>query len=351
MLYFWIFFSFFAHASSSVSVGERFYLKKQKSYHFSSGDLIEPHVSAPQPFVVGLKAGHLTYEEQGQVKNLFILNPGQKFFFDQVNFLVTSSPFLDWTYTEKNLVLRGKALGPAEFKFLVQHCVLAKNSQIKIILEKDFFLPQSQEERSCLRESYHNDIKILSLAFISKNSQKRKRAGIGGPISLDWQLDEHLTPIGQNYGGQAALGKNSSQSKGDFILSGQISPSSPIDFEKGLEVGVQSGSLFSRKNLEWKRASTQITAELKKLKSRSAQILLSIKDQSRTGEKNVFQSNKIQKTLVLEYGVWLKFLSFQQNNRDKSKGGFLGSSVLGQKSKGQSQEQIEVWVRLDHDQI
>ena len=75
-------------AITAIEVGSKHPLSKSKAYHFSSKELISPHINSSPPFFIGLKIGVLNFKENQSNKKILILNSEQLHFFNTTNFIL-----------------------------------------------------------------------------------------------------------------------------------------------------------------------------------------------------------------------------------------------------------------------
>lgn len=344
---------FFSHLQNlraneyhALVLGERFYLEKQKDYHFSDIELIEPHTNLKPPFVVALKKGLLSFKNKNTKSKLLILTKSQKKFFDKTNFLVEASPFLDWSFKKNNLIVEGKTLDESEESFLLKECSALHSPTIKIALQKRL-TPQNYWEKTCLSTGLTGNEYVLSLALSQIEKNRRRSYGLGSPFELPWLLEGQKINFSE-VSGTFSAGSEKRKNIGELFFSGKISSGSPIEIENGVEVGMTTGGLLKR-DFEWKKATSKIAASLVSSDLNSSKIRLEVTNSQRTGETQVFRSDKIKKSLNLFFGEWTSVLKFQKAHQDQIRGGLFSWGLLGSLKKSNAQSHYELWLRLDKD--
>jgi hypothetical protein len=328
---------------SSV-VGNKVYLKKAKSYHFSDPNLIDVHVNGTDKrFFIGLKQGELSYRVGEEEHTHLILSKAQQEFLDEVSWLILDTS-LTWDVEDKTLKLSGPLGSKELYDFLLKTCKEKQNANILLDLESKH---QSKEMHPCL--GYLNTLKeyALDLMLVDHARLKNRGLGLGGPEGLLWLRSRQGQLRLEEISGEVKASKSKEQSKGEMSFSSRISETESLTFTNGLEVGVQNNAVFSRAPIDWKNITSRIFLKIIKSNDKQALIELELDKSSLTGEKNVFKKESFKKQSQLELGKWIKLFSYAQSTKDQQKKSPLFvTSLLGLKSKSKSLQKKELWVKI-----
>ncbi len=326
-------------ALTAIQVGSKYSLNHSKSYHFSSKKLISTHINSKNPFIIGLKIGDLTFKENTKTKRVLILSKKQLTFFKNTNFIIKSSPFLQWKIKDKKLLIVGNSR-PEEFVILLKHCSLKKLTSVAILTNSNSN-PYSNEERNCL--FLKKNFKI-ELAFLNENTLSGSTFGLGIPSELLWSLRPKVQ-FGDIMGGTQAQSKKN-QSKGHSFFTTLIESNEPLVFESGAEILIKSSGLFNNQKNEWKKATSNIRLSILESTNNFIKANFKINKTNQTANSNIFNIEKFEQSNTLKLKQWVHIFTFRQNNQDMSKNKFLNLSLLGIRSKNKSNTNKQFWVRI-----
>jgi|GEM_PF-5140523 len=300
---------------SSV-LGEKVYLKKANSYHFSDPNLVDVHVNdANKRFFIGLKQGELTYRVDEEQHTHLILSKKQQGFLKDVLWLTLDSS-LTWGVKDKTLTLSGPLASKELYKFLLKTCKDKKNAHIVLDLK---IKNPSEEMHPCL--GYLNSLKeyAIELMLIDNARLKNKGLGLGGPGGLLWVRSPEGQLRLEEISGEVKASKSKERSKGEMSFSARLSETESLTFTNGLEVGVQNNAVFSRAPIDWKNITSRIFLKILKSNDKQALVEMELDKSSLTGEKNVFKKESFKKQSQLKLGTWIKLFSYSQSTKDQQK--------------------------------
>ncbi len=330
----------------AVSVGSKHLLRKSTSYHFSSRKLVSVHSSEQPPFIIGLEIGDLLFKENSTPKRLLILNSEQLSFFNNVNFIIESSPFLIWKVQGGRLKVSG-SVSENEFKVLLSACASKKVKTIILDVDtnsedQQFF---SENEKNCLGL---NEVFSIDLAILNEDSLSGRRTGLGVPSELSWAVSPGFKF--SNLEGAITAGLQKGAALGHSFFNALLEEDTPLVFESGSEILIKPPGSFSRQKNEWKKAVSNI--ELKILEKENSHLKLQIKinKTERTAESQIYNVEKFEQIKTLKLNLWEKLFVFRQKSKSSNKSGFLGLSFLGHKGRSENRSSKQLWVRVSsHD--
>ena len=325
-------------------LGEKVYLKKEKSYHFSDPNLVDVHVNnTDDRFFIGLKQGKLTYRAGEEQHIHLIISKEQHEYLKEVLWL-TLNTSLSWSVSNQTLKLSGPIASKELYDFLLARCKEKKTTKILLDLETK---NPSEEITSCL--GYLNSLKEYSvdLMLVDHARLKNKGLNLGGPGGLLWTRSSEGQLRLEEISGELKAFKSKERSKGEMSFSARLSETESLTFTNGLEVGVQNNAVFSRTPIDWKNITSKIFLKILKSNDKQALIEIELDKSSLTGKTNVFKKESFKKQNQLELGKWIRLFSYSQSTKDQQKTSplFLWS-FLGLNSKSKSLQKKELWLKL-----
>lgn len=327
-------------ALQSIEIGSKHPLKRQNDYHFSSKKLVSVHINTTNPFLIGLNIGDLKFRENGKRKRLLILNPTQQNFFKQNDFLVSSSPFLDWSVESEKLIVTGTC-SQQECLQLFKTCKNLDSPDIFISALGRELLKNSLISKACLgiKDSYQLDIAILNEDSLSGNTY-----GVGIPTELSWVTNPKIK-FGDIKGAVNA-NHQKTKAKGHVFFSSSLGVGEKSVFESGSEVLIRPSGVFNRQQNEWKTATSKIETSLLDLLGNNANITLKLNRTERTGDSKIFNVERFEQKISSQLGVWTKAFVFQQDSKGSAKTKIIGFSLLGSRKKSKNDSLKQAWVRV-----